>query len=297
MTAAPRSITKTGIERTLRFTHADFHKIAAVAYQHAGIHFGDGKEALIYSRLAKRLRSLGLTEFSQYIDLLTGAGNEQEVQKFVSALTTNTTHFFRENHHFEQLANEVLPPLLAQARKGARVRFWSSACSSGEEAYCIAFTILDQCPEAAGLDIKILATDIDATILGTAIRGVYSSRATARLPPTVVQKYLEPTQDNAQTCRIRDAVSRMVSFRQMNLALPWPVKGPFDAVFCRNVVIYFDAATQERVWHQFASVIPVGGYLFTGHSERLSASVRPCFEIAGNTVHRRTAYPMSHGNP
>ena len=297
MTAPSHSTTEMGLERSFRFTKADFRKIAAIAYQHAGIHFDAGKESLVYSRLARRLRIIGLTDFSQYISILTGSDSENEVPHFVSALTTNTTRFFREHHHYEQLASEVLPPLLARARRGARVRLWSSACSSGEEAYCIAFTILDQCPEAAGLDIKILATDIDANVLDTARRGTYSAHSVTRLSPPILKKYLEPTQENTSLYRIRETVSRMVSFRQMNLALPWPVKGPFDAVFCRNVVIYFDAATQDRVWRQFASVIPVGGYLFTGHSERLSASAKPCFEIAGNTAHRRTVTAIPNGNP
>lgn len=274
--------------RDYPFTGADFRKIAMLAQAESGITVGSGKEPFIYSRLVKRLRQLDLQSFAEYVDLLSDTAQTEERSLLVSALTTNTTRFFRENHHFETLSHSVLPPLITAARKGARVRLWSAACSSGEEACCIAFAVLKLCPDAAGLDIKILATDIDLRILGVARRGTYPGLAVAALPDDITRRFFDPPEAAGAARSVTGAVRALIEYRQMNLVRPWPVRGPFDAVFCRNVAIYFDADTQNGIWRGFHAVIGRGGYLFIGHSERLSAAVKPGFAPVGMTTYRRS---------
>lgn len=281
--------TVNSMSRTREFllTSSEFKKIASIAYEETGILLPEAKEPLVYARLVKRLRFLGLSSFAEYIDLLSEQSGKHERTLLISALTTNTTRFNRENHHFEYLAEAVLPPLIAAARRGARVRLWSAACSSGEEAYEIAFSILRLCPEAVGLDIKILATDIDEEILALARRGVYSVRSISVLPEYTKNAFFADVKNNADLLSISTEVRALISFRQMNLILPWPVRGPFDVVFCRNVAIYFDAKTQDRIWKNFTDAIGIGGLLCIGHSERLSNAVRDNFDVVGMTMFRR----------
>lgn len=270
------------VERDVPLTPDDFHRIAKLAHAEAGITMPDAKEPLVYARLVKRLRQLSLRSFGEYLALLSDPGADEERAMFVSTMTTNTTRFFREEHHFELLAEEVLPPLIAAAKRGARVRLWSAGCSSGEEPYSIAITLLRLCPGAASLDLKILATDIDQMILETARRGLFSEAALADLPDDLREQHFCPADDGGNR-EIGPESRALVTFKPMNLIKPWPVSGPFNVIFCRNVAIYFDATTQDRIWRGFTGTLAPGGYLFIGHSERLSASVRHQFETVGMT--------------
>jgi chemotaxis protein methyltransferase CheR len=282
----PQSLSRCRAEtgRDFILTAEDFHRLADLARAEAGIVMTDTKEPLVYARLVKRLRQLCLTSFADYVALLSAPCSVEERALFVSTMTTNTTHFFRESHHFETLSQTVLPPLLAAARRGRRVRLWSAGCSSGEEPYSIAMTVLQLCPAAAALDLKILATDVDRQILERACLGCYPARALGRLTP-MIRGFFEPA-DASGCCRVTPEVRELVTFKPMNLVRPWPVSGPFDVIFCRNVAIYFDADTQDGIWRGFAATLGPGGHLFIGHSERLSPSVKNDFETIGMTTFR-----------
>lgn len=262
---------------------ADFRRIAAILHDRAGIALPDSKRQLVFSRLGKRLRHLGLADFSAYLALVEAPRGADELAEMISALTTNVTSFFREKHHFDLLRTEVLPPLLAAARQGARVRLWSAGCSSGEEAYCLAMTVLELDPAAAGRDIRILATDIDRAILARARAGLYGADEMASLPPTARDRWFAPAPGGRHAAR--PELTGLVSFRELNLIRDWPMRGPFDVIFCRNVAIYFDRAGQERIWAGFARCLAPGGLLCIGHSERLTGAAAPRLRPVGITAY------------
>jgi chemotaxis protein methyltransferase CheR len=249
----------------------DFRRIAEMIYSDAGIYLQEAKATLVYARLAKRLRVLGLTNFGDYCELVAGPRGQEERQEMLASLTTNVTRFFREGHHFEHLKSHVLPPLLKQAARGGRIRIWSAACSSGQEPYSIALTILSVMPDAADHDIKVLATDIDPHILEVGKKGAYADSLLADVPPDLRKRYFEPHRgDGQQQMRVNGALRGLVAFRPLNLIEEWPMRGAFHAIFCRNVVIYFDEATQQRLWSKFVPRLEPGGWLYIGHSERVS---------------------------
>jgi chemotaxis protein methyltransferase CheR len=267
-------------------TDADFTAIARRAYQDFGLHLPSSKKDLVYSRLAKRLRHLGLRDFRAYCSLIESPGGAEERMQMLSALTTNVTHFFREDHHFRLLRETVLPPLLAAARAGGRVRIWSAGCSAGQEPYSLAFTVLDLCPDAARLDIRILASDVDPAILQRAQDGLYPAEELKAIPAGMRERFLD--QDSATpTFRINERARAIVRFAELNLMSDWPMRGPFDIIFCRNVAIYFDKQTQARLWQRYAALTPPGGYLFLGHSERLSGPAEAMYRSAGVTAYCR----------
>lgn len=265
------------------FTEADFRKIAAIVHGEAGIVLTEGKSNLVYSRLAKRLRLIGLRTFREYCELIEGDGGAGERQAMIAAMTTNVTRFYREPHHFEFIKSSVLPELAVQARKGARIRLWSAACSSGEEPYSMALTLLEVLPEAAKLDVRILATDIDTNMLARGREGVYSASALSSIPQSV-RKWLE-VHPHADTFRIGSEVKKLVRFNELNLLGRWPMRVKFDIIFCRNVMIYFDESTQNRIWAGFAEVMKPHGILCIGHSERISTEIQP-YELAAQTAYR-----------
>lgn len=277
-------------------SQSDFQRLAQLVRREAGLDLPEMKEVLVYSRLVARVRELGFADFGQYADLLAKPGAERERQRLINALTTNTTQFFREKHHFTYLADSALPSLVAQARKGARLRLWSAGCSSGEEAYSLAFTLLAFCPDAAQLDIKILATDIDADVLAQAIQGKYPTTALQKLPETLIARHF--TKTAADFWEVNEEARSLIRFRPLNLIKPFPMRGPFDIIFCRNVAIYFDAATQDLLWQQLNAVTASGGYLFLGHSERLSSPTKDDFGLQGVTIYRkRQGHPSGAAAP
>ncbi|WP_231592774.1 CheR family methyltransferase [Pelagovum pacificum] len=266
---------------------SEFAAIADLARRNFGLDLQPAKRPLVYSRLSRRLRALKLGSFSQYLSLLDKPGSEVEQMEMLSALTTNVTHFFREDHHFEQFRKEVLPNAIARAKQGGRVRFWSAGCSAGQEPYSIAFSLLDAMPDAADYDIKILATDVDPTILARARQGDYGEDEIQSLKDRFRKQY---------TCRatgeryaISGAVKELISFAELNLVREWPISGPFQAIFCRNVAIYFGKDTQMQLWSRFVPVLEPGALLFIGHSERITGPASSDLQSAGITSYRRSS--------
>jgi len=270
------------VEGEFLFTADDFNKIAQILHSHAGIALAEGKAALVYSRLAKRLRSLGLRSFRDYCALVEGSQGLDERQAMMAALTTNVTRYFREPHHFDHLRDVVMPKLVDHARRGGRVRLWSAACSNGQEPYSMAITVLSALPDAANLDVKILATDIDPNMVAEGKTGIYREEAVAPVPLELRRKWFKKS---AGGWEVADELRRLVSFRELNLIGEWPMRGKFDAIFCRNVVIYFDEPTQERIWARFAPMLEPGGTLYIGHSERVAGRAANLYETTGLTTY------------
>ena len=256
------------VEGEFLFTEDDFKKIANILHSHAGTALAEGKAALVYSRLAKRLRTLGLRSFREYCSLVEGQQGVDERQAMMAALTTNVTRFFREPHHFDHLREVLMPKLAERARRGGRVRLWSAACSNGQEPYSMAITVLAALPEAASLDVKILATDIDPNMIAEGRAGIYREDAVAPVPLELRRKWFRKAPGSGW--EVAPDLRELVAFRELNLIGDWPMKGRFDAIFCRNVMIYFDRPTQEELVRRLAERLVPGGYLLVGHSESLT---------------------------
>ena len=274
------------VEGEFPFTAGDFKHIAEALHNHAGIALHEGKAALVYSRLAKRVRALGLRNFAEYVELVESPEGREERQNMTAALTTNVTRFYREPHHFDHLRDVVMPELAARARAGGRVRLWSAACSNGQEPYSMALTVLEKLPEALDLDVRILATDIDPNMVADGRAGIYSDDLLTPVP-AFGRRHFNPVDDRPGYSQASEALRRLVVFKELNLIGNWPMKGTFDVIFCRNVVIYFDDATQERVWSRFAPALKPGGALYIGHSERVSGPSAPLFQTCGLTTYLR----------
>jgi chemotaxis protein methyltransferase CheR len=268
-------------KREFAYSRSDFERVRALIHRRAGIALAPGKQDMVYSRLARRLRHHGLHSFAAYLDLLERDGGD-EWEAFTNALTTNLTDFFREAHHFEALRD-----LLAAQPRSARLRIWSAAASTGEEPYSIAMTAVEQFGSFS-LPVSVLATDIDTQVLNTAQRGVYPLERLEKLSEERRRRFfLRGTGANEGFCRVREELRRVVEFRPLNLLdAHWDVGGPFVAVFCRNVMIYFDKATQRSIIEKVLPLLAPGGLYFAGHSESfLHAAdlLRSC----GRTTYRR----------
>ena len=277
------------VEGDFVFRTEDFRRIAAMLHADAGIFLPDTKSTLVYSRLVKRLRLLGMASFRDYCAFLDDASGADERQKMMAALTTNVTRFFREPHHFEHLRTAVLPPLLDAAKRGGRVRIWSAGCSKGHEPYSMAMTILSLMPDAADRDVRILATDIDPNVVEEGRAGRYDRAALEGTPAAALARFFRPEAgagSGAEVFSATEAMRRLVTFRELNLMGAWPMAGLFDVVFCRNVAIYFDEATQAKLWSRFADKLARGGTLCIGHSERLSGPAQGRFTNIGITTYR-----------
>jgi chemotaxis protein methyltransferase CheR len=271
------------------FTQQDFDLIARLLYNETGITLDNSKVNLVYSRLTKRLRALGIESFRDYCALVSDSGNE-EFARMCAALTTNVTRFFRERHHFDHLKAKILPSLTSAARAGKKIRIWSAGCSSGEEAYSTALTILSVLPAALSYDIRILATDINPDVLATGRAGVYPASGMDEVDPALRSKWMESITINGEKhYRLDYEVRSLVSFKHLNLMGQWPMKGPFQVVFCRNVVIYFDAPTQARIWSRMLPLIDKSGVLYIGHSERVSGPAMSQVQADGSTIYRKIA--------
>jgi chemotaxis protein methyltransferase CheR len=269
------------------FSAADINAIAEIAKAEAGIDLPESKATLVYSRLAKRLRTLGLATFAEYCD--TVRENELERGSMIAALTTNVTRFFREPHHFEHLRKSILEPLTGHVRKGGRVRLWSAACSTGQEPYSMALTVLSVFPDAAERDIRILATDLNPHVVAYGKRGEYRKEELKEIPQDMRARWLEPVSGDPDSMRVCDTARSLVSFRELNLMGSWPFKGPFNAIFCRNVVIYFDRDTQAMIWRRLSNLIEDSGALYIGHSERVSGTAMNSLKADGITSYRKKA--------
>jgi chemotaxis protein methyltransferase CheR len=269
-------------------TRDDMGFIAKLVYEHAGIVIREHKEAMTRGRLARRVKALGLGTVAEYCAFLKTPGAVSEIPELINAVTTNHTAFFRERHHFDHLRKDVLPKLL-QERSGrrGRIRIWSSACSSGEEPYSIAATSRDVLGSRSDVDFRILATDIDTDILERAEAGLYPSELFERLPPDV-KPLLKLEAAARGEARISEDLRRLIAFKRLNLIEKWPMGGPFDVIFCRNVFIYFDTQTKASILDRFVALLAPGGFLYLGHSESLPQP-HPQLRLIGRTIYERTA--------
>lgn len=276
-------------QREFTFSDADFRDLAQFAYKYAGIALADSKRNLVYSRLSRRLRALGLSSFREYREYL--AANDSELEGFINAISTNLTKFFREAHHFDHFRTHVAVPFArgGGAAASRRLRVWSAGCSTGEEAYTIAVVLKREIRDVKRHDVRILATDIDTDVLSKGIGGEYPISSIEEVPKTY-REYFQPADGNrnATTIAIGAEVRSLITFRRLNLIEPWPFSGKFDAIFCRNVMIYFDAATKSRLVERFTQQLRPGGWLFIGHSESL-IGLHPGLQLVGRTIYRREA--------
>jgi len=257
----------------LVLTERDFRKISDLVYEHCGINLHDGKKELVRARLAKRLRLGNFKTFPEYIKHVLADKSGKEFSILIDSLSTNLTSFFREGQHFEFLRSSFLPGLLDRKRESRnfRIRAWSAGCSSGEEPYSIAITLLEATQGQGRWDIKVMATDISTSILETAQKGVYDKERVEPVPTLQKSKYLAPHHVNKRKVfEVSNRLRDVVIFRYLNLMGGWPIKGPLDFIFCRNVMIYFDKVTQQRLISRFWDLLDSGGVLFTGHSESLT---------------------------
>lgn len=275
-------------QREFEFTDRDFQNLRQIVREHTGIFLSDAKRELVYSRLSRRLRKLKLRGFDQYCRLLANE-DPTEITEFINAITTNLTSFFREPHHFDYLANTALPDIINRNRHQRRIRVWSAGCSTGEEPYSIAITLKEVMPRQENWDIQILATDLDSNVVAHAQNGVYQQDRIEGLSQQRKQRWFQRGMaDNVGKARVVSELRELITFRQLNLMREWPMKGPFDIIFCRNVVIYFDKETQRTLFRRFANLLGSEGYLFIGHSESLF-KVSEQFRLIGKTIYARAA--------
>lgn len=277
------------LDDKLTLTDEEFEQISQLVYDYCGINLHDGKKELVRSRLAKILRQRGLRTFREYLQFVQSDVSGNAFSELIDSLSTNLTSFFREAVHFQFLAEKFLPELVAKKQRAGvlKIRGWSAGCSSGEEPYSIAITVLDNIPDAARWDIKLLATDISNRVLKTAQEGVYEPERVAPVPPALRSKYLRPKQvDGQMAYAVTDSLKQLIVFKYLNLMATWPFRGPFDFIFCRNVMIYFDKRTQQQLIDRFYQILADGGILFTGHSESLTG-IRHQFRYVQPTIYRK----------
>jgi len=265
----------------------DFRKIASLVMDKTGIVLGEKKRAFIHGRLGRRLRMLGMSDFSQYCRLLESKDGEAERHMLINAVTTNHTSFFREEHHFDYLTKTVLPTIVDERRSApGRLRIWSAGCSTGEEPHTIAMMLREFRPSLEEWDARILATDLDTNVVSHAATGVYDADRLDAIPAAYRKRHV--TVEGDGRFRVNDDVRALISFAPLNLLEKWPMSGPFDVIFCRNVVIYFDKPTQRKLFDRYAELLRPDGWLFIGHSESL-LNVTNRFSLVGRTIYRRTS--------
>jgi len=264
-----------------------FRSIADLAYRESGLTLVEEKTSMIQSRLRHRLRVLELEDFTAYCAVLNSDAGQSERRHLVSALTTNVSHFFREAHHFEQLA-KLFSSHAAKLRSGGRMRIWSAGCSNGQEPLSAAITLAELAPDIANLDLKILATDIDQNVIRFARTARYSQRFMRGVTTEMRSQYFGALAEmnGEKQYEVTAIIRQMIQFNALNLLGQWPIRTKFDVIFCRNVVIYFDAKTQERLWPRFLEVLHPDGLLFLGHSERIAEPEKFGFECIGPTTYR-----------
>lgn len=268
--------------REFPMTNQDFSVIQEQAYRLTGIKLTDHKKNMIYGRLSRRLRKLSISSFSDYCALIQ-SNDSSEITSFVNAITTNLTAFFRESHHFDFLKETVFPSLLHTNSSNKRIRIWSAGCSTGEEPYSLAM-VVKSFHEFRQWDVKILATDLDSNVVNTASQGVYATDRIEKVPD-VYERFLQRSK-NQEDVRVKPDVASIITFKQLNLLHRWPIKGPFDIIFCRNVVIYFDVETQRKLFDRYADVMANQGHLFIGHSENLH-NITDRFTSIGRTIYQK----------
>jgi len=274
------------VKKEFEFTDKHFDYIRDIVIEHSGIVLSDAKKDMVYSRLVRRLRKTGISNFNDYCVVLEQQ-NHEEFTHFINAITTNLTSFFRENHHFEMLADTILPELMQKNKASKKIRIWSAGCSTGMETYSIAMVLKEVIPDNLGWDVKILATDLDTNVLETAANGIYKLEGITGISDTRMSRWFMKGRDNnADKLKVSKELRELISFKQLNLLQPFPFRGPMDIIFCRNVVIYFDKDTQRILFDKFANVHANNAYLFIGHSETLY-NVTDRYKLIRNTVYNK----------
>lgn len=278
-------------DETHRLSAKDFKFICQFVYDASGIVLSDSKREMVYRRLSRIIRERKLESFSDYCQLLR-TKTEQEESYFINAITTNLTNFFREKHHFDYLQRHEIPRIIAQEQKSKgrnkRLRIWSSASSTGEEPYSIAITLLEtmhaQLPD---WDVKVLATDIDRNVLAHGSVGIYAINRVEELPKAIKKQYfIQGTASKNAQVKVIKGLKDLITFKCLNLLHDWPMKGPFDVIFCRNVIIYFDKETQQELFSRYYELLKPGGLLILGHSESLG-KYQQYFYNEGRTIFRK----------
>ena len=278
---------KEGKQREFEFTDEIFQQIRQLVKLHTGIVLADGKQDMVYGRLTRRLRALDLADFGSYLDIIRQE-DEEEIINLVNAITTNLTSFFREEHHFDYLKSTVFPSLLEKNALTRKIRIWSAGCSTGEEPYSLAITVQEFFSEHPDWDVKIIATDLDSNVLAKGAKGVYEINRVEGVNPEYKRRWMKRGKDDkADLVKMRAELQGLITFKQLNLLHGWPINGPIDIIFCRNVVIYFDKETQRGLFDRYADVLADDGHLFIGHSENMF-NVCDRFDSLGQTMYQRS---------
>jgi len=275
-------------EQSYSLSDNDFDFICQYTYELTGIVLSQKKREMVYRRLTRIIRERKLPSFTAYCDLLKQKA-VQEQSYFINKITTNLTSFYRESHHFDYLLQHELPRLLQKGLFKDRIRIWSCASSTGEEPYSIAMSLMESLGQRISHnDVKVLATDIDSNVLATAKKGVYETRKIDELPIKLQQRYFQKgLGENANHVRVNPRLRELITFKELNLLDEWPMKGLFDVIFCRNVIIYFDKTTQEQLFSRLYETLKPGGLLILGHSENLG-SYQQYFDNVGRTIFRKS---------
>ena len=278
------------IEKEFIFTDDDFNFLSELAAKTAGINLTTDKRELVYGRVSKRLRILDIDNFKDYCKLLKKKNSEESLH-FINSITTNVTSFFRENHHFEYLANNVIPDIIKSnaGLSTPRLRIWSAGCSTGEEPYSIAMVLRENISDIDNWDVKILATDLDSNVLKTAKQAIYPLDRVEQVSIERKKRWMQMgCGENQDSIKIKEEIRQLVHFKQLNLTEPWPVQGIFDCIFFRNVAIYFKRPTQTSILNRFADHQQINGKLFVGHSESL-IGISQRYQSTGQTIHKKVA--------
>lgn len=279
MSAVAQKRSDGGIELSV----SDFNAISGIVRKNAGIDLNEAKLGLVKSRLQKRLRTLGLVKFKDYINLVNSSAGAAELEELICAISTNVTSFNREPHHFIHFRETLLPRLIEKMKARESVRIWSAGCSNGSEAYTIACAVLDAYPDALKCDFKILASDIDKYSLETGRNGIYSADMVAKMPDSAKTKWFKKTERGYE---IDSKLRSMVSFKTLNLMAPWPIRRRYDAIFCRNVLIYFTQEDQVKLFSKFTHHLLEDAFMYIGHSERVIGDAAKNLISVGATTYK-----------
>ncbi|MBI4776596.1 MAG: protein-glutamate O-methyltransferase [Deltaproteobacteria bacterium] len=270
----------------MEITDTEFKTFSDFVYSYCGINLHEGKKEMVRARVGKQMRLKGFGSFDDYFKFVLSDESGSEVVGLINAISTNLTSFYRESRHFDFLTHEVIPEL-NRSRVSRRIRAWSAGCSTGEEPYTLAMVFHEGLQAELLRDFKILATDISTRVLETAMRGVYPEERVQTIDPLLIHKYFQKGVSNQRGFyKAKDELQKLVHFARLNLMKPFPMKGPFDVIFCRNVMIYFDQPSREQLVSRFFDFLAAGGYFFVGHSESLTG-VRHPFKYVGPSIYRK----------
>jgi chemotaxis protein methyltransferase CheR len=275
-------------DRQFKFTDQDFNHLRELVGKHTGISLADNKKELVYGRISRRLRALRINSFQEYRSLLE-KGESDELEQFTNLITTNLTAFFREPHHFDYMKGTIIPELLKSRRDSKKIRIWSAGCSTGEEPYSIAIALKEAMPNPGPWELQILATDLDSDVLAHGKAGIYTEDRLSGISDQRLKKWFyKGSGTNQGKVKVHKDLQDLITFQQLNLMGSWPMKSQFDIIFCRNVVIYFDKPTQEKLFGRFANALVQDGRMIVGHSETLN-KVTDRFDLLGKTIYEKAA--------